>query len=191
MPGSMLGAGGNALSRFEAEGARLRGEGVERAWLKPPKERGGDIDHAGLAGERAAGLGSAGEVAVEEGGALAGAGGEEAGAAEGVVAVRTMASIGGCRRWVLGEGNAIATAPTSLPSDVNGAAAHALHDACVFEGATGEAARIRDSLGQCCPAHQGFRPGNRRLCSRKDGWRPIPRIPGLMSLRGKRAVWAL
>jgi len=35
-----LGAGGNALSRFEAEGAELRGEGVERGVAEAAEETG-------------------------------------------------------------------------------------------------------------------------------------------------------
>ena len=46
-----LAAAGDALARFESEGAELRREGVERGAAESAEgERRGDIDHAGLAG---------------------------------------------------------------------------------------------------------------------------------------------
>src|SRR5205814_1707234 len=73
-----LAAGGYALSRFQTERAQLRRKGVERgAGESAERDRGRDIDHARLIPKTECGGGSgesAGEVALEEGGALPGCG---------------------------------------------------------------------------------------------------------------------
>ena len=54
-------AAGDALARFESEGAELGREGVEGGAAEAAEgERRGDVDHAGLAGQTAARAGECG-----------------------------------------------------------------------------------------------------------------------------------
>ena len=146
-----LAAGGDALHGFEAEGAELGRVSFDGGGGEAPEGEGrGDIDHAGAAGHDGLGGGGEGreEVAFEEGEAIAAVGrsgrGRRGGGSGGVEHVLNGAD---GADGIFGEGEGHGNGADEFAVDVDGAAAHALHDAGVFEGSAGEAREDEGFLG--------------------------------------------
>ena len=165
-------AGGEGLGGFEAQAAKLRGEGIEGgAGESGEGDRRGDIEELGGAG---GGFQAAGEQAGEIGRGVERGEGDLA--ASDLGGRRGIAGVGDANHFLdgadsgdgfLGEGEGEGDGSGEFAIDVDGAAAHALEDSGFGEGSAGEARRGSGSAwGRCFRGRRGFRPGTRR-CGRR------------------------
>ena len=87
---------------------------------------------------------------------------------------------------VLGEGEGHGDGADEVAVDVDGAAAHSLHDAGVFEGSAGEAGEDQGFLRAEIIEDAENLDLNSSTRSPEKTVRPMPRMPARMSLSGKK-----